>query len=82
MHVGGASGRNDLTHTLQILNRVRLHRRRSGPVAGAAYFALTVLAELSWVARGHHESRASVRALLRPSARPAVLGPDRRLVPA
>ena len=82
VHVGGASGRNDLTHTLQILNRVRLYRRRSGAVAGAAYYALTVLAELSWILRGHHESRASVRALLRPSARPAVLAPDRRLVPA
>ena len=82
VHVGGASGRNDLTHVLQILNRVRLYRRRSGPVAGAAYWALTVLAELSWIARGHHESRASVRALVCPSTRPERLGCRDRLVPA
>ncbi|WP_134765940.1 glycosyltransferase family 2 protein [Nocardioides sp. 1609] len=81
VHVGGASGRNDLTHTAQIINRVRLFRRRSGPAAGAAYFGLTVLSELTWVARGHHQSRASVRALLRPSSRPAVLGCGTRLVP-
>jgi GT2 family glycosyltransferase len=81
VHVGGASGRDDFTHTLQIVNRVRLFRRRAGPVAGAAYFGLTVLSELSWIARGHRQSRASVRALLRPSTRPAVLGPDRRFVP-
>ncbi len=81
VHVGGASGRDDHTHTLQIVNRVRLYRRRAGAAAGAAYFALTVLAELSWLVRGHQESRASIRALLLPSSRPAVLGCADRLVP-
>ena len=82
VHVGGASGRNDLTHVFQVLNRVRLYRRRSGPVAGAAYYTLTILAELTWLARGHHQSHASLRALLRPSTRPERLGCRDRLVPS
>ena len=82
VHVGGASGRNDVTHVLQILNRVRLYRRRSGPLAGALYYALTVLAEATWLARGHHQSQAALRALLRPSTRPARLGCCDRLLPS
>ncbi len=81
VHVGGASGRNDLTHTLQIVNRVRLYARRHGLVAGAAYHALTVLSEVSWLVRGHAQSRAAIRALLRPNERPVQLGCTGGLVP-
>jgi GT2 family glycosyltransferase len=81
-HIGGQSGQNARTHTMLILNRVRLYRRRHGPVAAAAYYGLTVLSEISWTVRGHaHQSCASVRALLRPSTRPPELGCSDRLIP-
>jgi len=82
VHTGGGSGRNDRTHVMQIVNRVRLYRRRTGRWAAVPYWALTVLSELSWAARGHRQSRASVVALLRPSRRPAELGCADRLIPA
>ena len=81
-HIGGASGQNDFTHTLQILNRVRLYRRRSGPVAGFCYYVLTILSEASWAIRGHHQSRTAIRALLRPSTRPVEAEWGEGLVPA
>lgn len=80
VHLGGGSGRNDVTHSMQILNRVRLYARRNGTVRGYLYWALTLLSEASWVARGHRQSRASMRALLRPDQRPEQLG-LRRLLP-
>lgn len=73
-HVGGGSGRNDLTHTMQVLNRVRLFTRRNGARRGALYYVLTLLAEASWVLRGHPQSRAAIRALLVPRRRPPELG--------
>jgi GT2 family glycosyltransferase len=81
-HIGGASGRSDTTHQMQILNRVRLYRRRHGRVASWAYYLLTILSELSWLLRGSPHARASLRALLRPAARPAALGLGRTRVPA
>ncbi len=36
VHIGGASGRNDATHAMQIINRVRLYRRRNGALASPA----------------------------------------------
>lgn len=81
-HIGGASGQNDFTHTMQILNRVRLYRRRSGAVAGFCYYLLTILSEASWALRGHHRSRAAIRALLRPSQRPAEAGASDSLLPS
>ncbi|MGH3068583.1 MAG: glycosyltransferase family 2 protein, partial [Streptosporangiaceae bacterium] len=79
-HIGGASGRNDNTHAMQIVNRVRLYRRRNGTLASWCYFWLTIASELTWVARGHPQSRFAISALLRPSLRPGELGcSDRRL---
>lgn len=74
VHVGGGSGRNDLTHAMQILNRVRLYTRRNGTLRGSCYYALTLLAEATWVLRGHSQSRASIAALVRPARRPPELG--------
>jgi N-acetylglucosaminyl-diphospho-decaprenol L-rhamnosyltransferase len=82
VHLAGASGRNDRTHSMQAVNRVRFYRRRHSLVASWAYFALTVLTELSWVARGNTVSRAAVRALLRPRHRPAELGCSNALMPS
>ena len=74
VHVGGGSGRTAEMHAMQILNRVRLYRRRHRLPASFAYWVLAVLSEMSWIARGSSRSRTSVRALLQPSARPPAVG--------
>ncbi len=79
MHIGGGSGRSDRTHVMQIVNRVRLYRRRHGALAGWAYYALTVISECSWILRGHRTSRASVAALLFPGRRPEELAARHRV---
>jgi GT2 family glycosyltransferase len=81
VHHEGGSGRSDATHVMQIVNRVRLYARRHSRPAGYAYLALTVLSELTWIARGHTQSRASVRGLLRPSTRPSELHCGQSLLP-
>ena len=81
VHIGGGSGQSGTTHAMQIVNRVRLYRRRHGLPASYAYYGLTVLSELSWVARGHTKSKTSLRALVRPSRRPEQLGCGTRLLP-
>jgi N-acetylglucosaminyl-diphospho-decaprenol L-rhamnosyltransferase len=73
VHIGGQSGRDRRTHVMQIVNRVRLYRRRHGALASWCYYWLTIASELSWVARGHRQSWSSVRAMLRPSWRPQEL---------
>ena len=81
MHVGGGSGESATTHTMKIVNRVRLYRRRSGTALASVYFALTVLTELRRAVLGHDKSWPTLRALLRPSARPRVLGANDTLIP-
>lgn len=81
VHLAGASGRTSTTHVMQIVNRVRLYRRRNGTARGWLYWGVTLFSELSWAARGHRPSRAAVRALLRPSTRPAQLGCSSHLLP-
>jgi N-acetylglucosaminyl-diphospho-decaprenol L-rhamnosyltransferase len=80
VHIGGGSGRNDRTHVMQIVNRVRLYRRRNSAPTAWCYYWLNVVSEFSWLIRGHPQSRAAIRALLRPSLRPAEMGcSDHRL---
>ena len=81
VHIGGQSGQSPRIHSMQIINRVRLFSRRNGRAAALGYFALTVASEVSWILRGHAQSIESVRALLRPSTRPAELGCSDQLVP-
>lgn len=81
MHVGGGSGESAVTHTMKMVNRVRLYRRLSGPVRGSVYFWLTVLVETRRALLGHHQSWPTVRALLRPSLRPSALGAGGSLIP-
>ncbi|MCR2785005.1 MULTISPECIES: glycosyltransferase family 2 protein [unclassified Microbacterium] len=81
MHVGGGSGESSTTHTMKILNRVRLYRRRSGPVRAHLYFFATVLIEVRRAVLGHEKSWATIKALVRPSARPPMLGASASLVP-
>jgi N-acetylglucosaminyl-diphospho-decaprenol L-rhamnosyltransferase len=80
VHIGGQSGQTAATHAMQIVNRVRLYRRRNGLFASWCYYWLHVASEASRLMRGHRASGFAVRALLWPSLRPADLGcSDRRL---
>jgi len=81
VHHEGGSGRSDATHAMQIVNRVRLYARRHSAPAGYVYLGLNVLSELTWIVRGHRQSRASVRGLLIPRTRPPELGCGRSLLP-
>jgi N-acetylglucosaminyl-diphospho-decaprenol L-rhamnosyltransferase len=81
VHIGGASGRNEKTHAMHILNRVRLYRRRHGATASWCYYLVTIIHESTWVMRGRRESRASVVALLSPSRRPPEIGLGNHLMP-
>jgi GT2 family glycosyltransferase len=80
-HLAGASGRNRSTHAMQILNRVRLYRRRQSTLRAWIYWALTICSEASWALRGQSVSWFAVRALLQPSVRPATLGCSQHLLP-
>jgi N-acetylglucosaminyl-diphospho-decaprenol L-rhamnosyltransferase len=81
VHIGGQSGQNHRTHAMQIVNRVRLYRRRHGQPASWCYFCLAVAAELSWLVRGRSRSWHAVKALLMPSRRPPELGCSDHLLP-
>ncbi len=81
MHVGGGSGENATTHTMQMINRVRLYRRRAGEVRTWLYFGLTIVVELRRAILGERQSWTTVRALLRPSLRPPQLGASTAFLP-
>ncbi len=81
VHIGGGSGRTDLTHAMQVVNRVRLYRRRNRALGSWLYYGAIIAGELSHAARGRRQSRFAVAALLRPSLRPAELGCSDRLLP-
>jgi N-acetylglucosaminyl-diphospho-decaprenol L-rhamnosyltransferase len=74
IHIGGGSGESATTHVMKILNRVRLYRRRRGAALASIYFGLTVLTEMRRAILGHDKSWPTLRALLRPSTRPPLLG--------
>lgn len=81
MHVGGGSGENATTHTMQMLNRIRLYRRRSGDARAWVYFGMTIFVEVRRAVLGDRKSWTTVRALLRPSLRPAQLGASTAFLP-
>ena len=81
VHIGGGSGRSGRTHAMQMVNRVRLYRRRHGAPASWCYYGLTVARELSWVVRGHRESLSALAAVLRPARRPSELGCSGAMMP-
>lgn len=81
MHVGGGSGASAATHTMQMLNRVRLYRRRADDARAWIYFGMTVLIELRRGMLGHDKSWTTVSALLRPSRRPPQLGASTAMLP-
>lgn len=81
VHIGAQSGQSARTHAMQIVNRVRLFRRRHGPAVSALYLLLAVVAEVSRAVRGSSRSLAAIRALLVPGSRPSELGCSDRLLP-
>lgn len=68
-HAGGESGTNPALAALCVVNRVRLYRRRTNAIAGAAYHLVVLLGEAMRAVAGRRTSRASVTALVRPSRR-------------
>lgn len=82
VHIGAQSGQSPRVHAMQIINRVRIFRRRNGPLRSLAYYLATLLSELSWLVRGQRESATSIRALLVPSSRPVELGLGSQLIPS
>jgi GT2 family glycosyltransferase len=81
VHIGGQSGRDNQTHAMRIVNRVRLYRRRHRAVASWAYYWLTVASQIPWLLRGHRECWSAIVAMLRPSRRPPELSCGDRLMP-
>jgi len=81
MHIGGGSGESATTHTMKILNRVRLYRRRHGTLLAWVYFGLTVLTEVRRAVLGHDKSWPTLGALVRPSTRPRLLGACEHMLP-
>ena len=81
MHIGGGSGESAATHTMQMLNRVRLYRRRAGDLRAWLYFGMTVLVELRRAVLGQRTSWTTLRALFRPSLRPPQLGASTAILP-
>jgi len=81
IHIGGASGRSGRTHSMQMVNRVRLYRRRHAALGSWFYYGLTIARELSWVVRGHRESMSALVALVRPAHRPVELGCSGAMMP-
>lgn len=81
MHIGGGSGESAATHTMQMLNRIRLYRRRSGDLRAWVYFGMTILVELRRAVLGQRRSWLTVHALLRPSFRPPQLGNHKHHLP-
>jgi N-acetylglucosaminyl-diphospho-decaprenol L-rhamnosyltransferase len=81
-HLGGESGTSKVIHSMMVLNRVRLYRRRHHVALGLCYFWLSVASELSWLARGHTASWHAIVCLLRPARRPPELGCSTTLLPS
>jgi N-acetylglucosaminyl-diphospho-decaprenol L-rhamnosyltransferase len=81
-HIGGQSGQSAATHTMQVINRVRLYRRRHGLLASWGYYLVSLLNETSRIPRsGRRRSLTAVRALMQPGRRPVELGCSDRLLP-
>lgn len=75
VHLGGDSRTSPGLWALLTLNRVRLYRRRHGPLRGSGFWALLLLREAARAALGRRPSRAAVRALVSPRRLREVPGP-------
>jgi N-acetylglucosaminyl-diphospho-decaprenol L-rhamnosyltransferase len=75
VHLEGDSAQSPALWGLLALNRVRLYRRRNGPVKAVGYWGALVLREGSRAMLGKSTSRVALRALVRPSLLRAPRGP-------
>lgn len=75
VHLGGDSQVSPRLWTLLTLNRVRLYRKRHGPVATAAFRTAVLLRETSRAALGRPAARAAAATLARPGALRGTPGP-------
>ncbi len=82
-HIGAQSGQSAATHTMQVINRVRLYSRRHTALASWVYYLISLLNETSRIPRsGRGRSVQAVRALVSPTRRPAELGCSDSLLPS
>lgn len=72
-HAGGGSGRNPDLYAMQVLNRVRLYRRRHTLPASIAFLGFTLLRETRHAASGDIDARRACEAVLVPRRRPRLL---------
>ncbi|MBO3746965.1 glycosyltransferase family 2 protein [Streptosporangiaceae bacterium NEAU-GS5] len=68
-HIGGEANTSPMLAALLTVNRVKLFRRRRGPVSSFAFYAAVVLGEAMRAATGRRTARAALTALVRPSKR-------------
>lgn len=81
VHIGGGSGTSPAIYAMQVVNRVRLYRRRHAATVAWLYYGLVLAHEMTRVLRGRRYSWSASVALLRPARRPAELGCGDRLMP-
>lgn len=74
-HIGGDSPTNPGLSALITVNKVRLFRRRHGPLRSRAYYLALVCGQALRVAAGSATARASLAALTRSSSRMRLPGP-------
>ena len=83
IHKGGESGRDSRTYSMQVVNRVRLYRRRHGVIASWAFLAISAAREALRSGREDGDvHKAALIALLRPTDRPSEIGCSDRLMPS
>jgi GT2 family glycosyltransferase len=68
-HIGGDAKVNPMLAALLTVNKVRLFRRRRGPLASLLYYLAVLLGEGVRAATGRSTARAAVLWLVRPSRR-------------
>jgi GT2 family glycosyltransferase len=73
VHLAGHSGRNPELYAMQVLNRIRLYRRRHRLPSSIALYALTLLREGALASRGDPDSRRAVAALCSQRRKPVLL---------
>ena len=82
IHIGRQSGYSNATHCMQIINRVRLYRRRHGVAVSYVYLSCSALGSEGYrAALGVTQSRHAFKALLHPASRPVELGAGTGLLP-
>lgn len=75
-HLEGGSGISHRLWTMQVLNRIKLFRRRHSRLGTALYWLATLMRELTRSALGRGNSRAAARSLISPRQLRAAPGPE------